>query len=215
MKVEEMIRQLEAMGFKVTSRHRSDGGMIITKINNMTFTGASGNQYARKVLGVELSQARIEQTQYNVQKFIKGATKKKALDEDMKKELKRVQRQWRKKGVKGQVTAKKVKQHIAESGKEEAKAYLGKMERYGQGLAYESNVEWLAQYTEGVARGYIIDDDVQKQLFDLADFIRSIKDRFKESWISEVYKKLYDILEYSPDVAIANEKIAEIYYIIK
>ena len=215
MKVEEMIKQLEAMGFKVTSRHRSDGGMIITKINNMTFTGASGNQYARKVLGVELSQARIEQTQYNVQKFIKGATKKKALDEDMKKELKRVQRQWRKKGVKGQVTAKKVKQHIAESGKEEAKAYLGKMERYGQGLAYESNVEWLAKYTEDRARGYLIDDEIQNKLFDLAEFIRSKKETFKEAWISEVYHLLYEILEDSFNKAKVEDNINKIYYIIQ
>ena len=210
-----MIRQLEALGFKVTARRRSDGGMIIKQINNMTFTGSRGNQYARKVLGVELSQARIEQTSYNVQKFIKGQKKSQALDEDMKRQLKKVQRQWRKKGVQRQITAKKVKQHIKESGKQEAKEYLTKMTRYGQGLAYEENVEWLAKYIEDLARGYLVDDDVQNQLFDLAEYIRSISERFKEDWIEKVYRAMYDILEDSFNVQKAKERIAYVYQLIQ
>ena len=62
MNIRAIIQELERLGFKVDARRRVDGGWIITKINDMTFTGAKGNQYAREILGIELSQARIEQT---------------------------------------------------------------------------------------------------------------------------------------------------------
>lgn len=210
-----MIKELERMGFKVTARRRSDGGMIITKINNMTFTGAKGNNYARQVLGVELSQARLEQTSYNVEKYIKNVKKVETLDEDMKKKLRRVQRQWRKRDVQRKITAKKVKRHIKESGRKEATEYLEKMERYGKGLAYADNVEWLAKYTEDLAQGYLIDDNTQNRLYQLADYIRSRIDDFKEAWISEVYQRLYEINEQHNDPARVNALIDTIYSIIK
>ena len=173
MKVEEMIKALEEMGFKVSARKRTDGGMIISKINNMTFTGAKGNQYARKILGVELSQARIEQTHFNVSKYIAGAKKKETLDQEMKAKLRKVQRLWRKHGVKGRITAKKVKWHIQEGGRKEAMENLEKMSRYGEGYAYYENVEYLAQYIEDIGRGILNNDSLQDDLFRLAEYIRS------------------------------------------
>lgn len=195
MKVEEMIKALEEMGFKVSARKRTDGGMIISKINNMTFTGAKGNQYARQVLGVELSQARIEQTHFNVQKYIAGAKKKTTLDDEMKGKLRKVQRLWRKQGVKGRITAKKVKWHIAQGGRKEAMENLEKMSRYGQGLAYEENVEYLARYIEDIARGILNNDSLQNDLYALADYIRSKRDNFKEEWIHKCYEFAYWIIE--------------------
>lgn len=195
MKVEEMIKALEELGFKVSARKRTDGGMIISKINNMTFTGAKGNQYARQVLGVELSQARIEQTHFNVQKYIAGAKKKTTLDEEMKSKLRKVQRLWRKQGVKGRITAKKVKWHISEHGRKEAMENLEKMTRYGSGYAYYENVEYLAKYIEDIARGILNNDKLQDDLFALAEYIRSKADTFKEEWIAKCYEFAYWIIE--------------------
>ena len=195
MKVEEMIKALEELGFKVSARKRTDGGMIISKINNMTFTGAKGNQYARQVLGVELSQARIEQTHFNVQKYISGAKKKTTLDEEMKSKLRKVQRLWRKQGVKGRITAKKVKWHISEHGRKEAMENLEKMTRYGSGYAYYENVEYLAKYIEDIARGILNNDKLQDDLFALAEYIRSKADTFKEEWIAKCYEFAYWIIE--------------------
>ena len=195
MKVEEMIKALEELGFKVSARKRTDGGMIISKINNMTFTGAKGNQYARQVLGVELSQARIEQTHFNVQKYIAGAKKKTTLDEEMKSKLRKVQRLWRKQGVKGRITAKKVKWHISEHGRKEAMENLEKMTRYGSGYAYYENVEYLAKYIEDIARGILNNDKLQNDLFALAEYIRSKADTFKEEWIAKCYEFAYWIIE--------------------
>ena len=190
-----MIKALEELGFKVSARKRTDGGMIISKINNMTFTGAKGNQYARQVLGVELSQARIEQTHFNVQKYIAGAKKKTTLDEEMKSKLRKVQRLWRKQGVKGRITAKKVKWHISEHGRKEAMENLEKMTRYGSGYAYYENVEYLAKYIEDIARGILNNDKLQDDLFALAEYIRSKADTFKEEWIAKCYEFAYWIIE--------------------
>ena len=123
MNVAQMIKELEKMGFKVDARRRTDGGWIITKINGMSFSGASGNQYARKVLGVQLSQAKIEQVHFNVSKYIKGAKKaKEKLDEELVKELKKVQRIWRKNKVGARITKKKLRWHLKEGGRAEAES---------------------------------------------------------------------------------------------
>lgn len=211
MKVEEMIKALEELGFKVSARKRTDGGMIISKINNMTFTGAKGNQYARQVLGVELSQARIEQTHFNVQKYIAGAKKKTTLDEEMKGKLRKVQRLWRKKGVKGRITAKKVKWHISEHGRKEAMENLEKMTRYGSGYAYYENVEYLAKYIEDIARGILNNDKLQDDLFALAEYIRSKADTFKEEWIAKCYEFAYWIIENHYDEDMARFCMQKIY----
>ena len=212
MKVEEMIKALEEMGFKVSARKRTDGGMIITKIDNMTFTGSKGNEYARRILGVELSQAKIEQVNFNVQKYIAGAKKKTTLDEEMKGKLRKVQRLWRKRGVKGRITAKKVKWHIKEHGRQEAMENLEKMTRYGSGYAYYENVEYLAKYIEDIARGILNNDKLQDDLFTLANYIRSKADSFKEEWIAKCYEFAYWMIEnhYDEDmVRFCMQKIYE------
>lgn len=211
MKVEEMIKALEEMGFKVSARKRTDGGMIISKINNMTFTGAKGNQYARQVLGVELSQARIEQTHFNVQKYIAGAKKKTTLDEEMKGKLRKVQRLWRRKGVKGRITAKKVKWHIEHEGRQSAEANLEKMTRYGSGYAYYENVEYLAQYIEDIARGILNNDSLQDEVYRVADYIRSKAETFKEEWIGKCYEYAYAIIENHYDEDMTRFCIQKIY----
>ena len=211
MKVEEMIKDLEEMGFKVSARRRTDGGMIISKINNRAFTGAKGNQYARQVLGVELSQARIEQTHFNVQKYIAGAKKKTTLDEEMKSQLRKVQRLWRRKGVKGRITSKKVKWHIEHEGRQAATANLEKMSRYGSGFAYYENVEYLAKYIEDIARGILNNDTLQDEVYRLADYIRSKAETFKEEWIAKCYEFAYWIIENHYDEEMTRFCIQKIY----
>lgn len=195
MNIKEIIDELRKLGMEVKYRKRTDGGYLIKEINNMTFTGSKGNAYARQILGVELSQARIEQTNFNVTKYIASQKKKATLDKELKQDLRKVQRQWRKNEVHAKITSKKVKQHIEESGRAAAKEYLGKMTRYGEGLAYLDNVEWLAKYYEDLARGVLLDDQLQDDLFAFAEKIRSKAEVFKEEWISRLYRCGYDIRE--------------------
>ena len=197
MNVAQMIKELEKMGFKVNARKRTDGGWIITKINDMTFTGASGNQYARQVLGVEMSQARIEQTHFNVEKYIKlskGQKKEGALDEEMKKELRKVQRIWRKTKVQGKITSKKVKQHLKDFGREEAKEYLKKQTRYGQGLAYLENVKYMADYIRDWAKR-VDDKDIRDGYLKMADRLEEKAEFITEKQLQDIHDLLYEIKE--------------------
>ena len=194
--VAKMIKELEKMGFKVDARRRTDGGWIIKKINDMTFTGASGNQYARQVLGVEQSQARIEQQHFNVQKSLKvgKGKRQKALDPEMQKELEKVQRIWRKTKVEGKISAKKVKMHIKEFGREEAKEYLKKQTRYGKGLAYLENVKYMADYIRDFARS-VKDKDIQDGYMKMADRLEEKAEFITEKQLKQIHDLLYEIRE--------------------
>lgn len=214
MNIKQIIDELKKLGMDVKYRKRTDGGYLIQQINNMTFTGSKGNAYARAVLGVELSQARIEQTSFNVNKYISGQKKKATLQPELKAKLRKVQREWRKEGVQAKITAKKVKWHVKESGEKSAKDYLEKMSRYGQGYAYMENVEYLASYTEDIARGMLNNDDLQNELYDLAALIRSKAETFKEEWINKVYRALYNILEHNYSERAVRSSIDIIKHII-
>lgn len=214
MKVAQMIKELEKMGFKVDARRRTDGGWIITKINGMSFSGASGNQYAREILGVELSQARIEQTHFNVTKYIKGSKKPKdTIDEEMEAELKRVQRLWRKRKVGARITKRKLRWHLKEGGRKAAWDYLKKMSRYGQGYAYEENVLYLAKYIEDVATGS--PNKLKDKIIQVAEAIRSRIETFKEAWISPIYSYWYEVIQSSYNEATIEKAINSTYSIMK
>ena len=192
--IEKMIKELEAMGFKVNARRRTDGGMIITKINDMSFSGASGNQYARQVLGVELSQARIEQVHFNVEKYIavgKGHKAKGKVDEALMRQLKSVQQKWRRNKVQGRITKKKLRWHLKQGGRKEAEAYLQKMSRYGSGYAYEENVQYLASYIADI--GLSCPKNWQDKVFKVSEYILTHIDTFKEAWISDIYSFWYEV----------------------
>ena len=88
MKVRELIADLKEKGYQVKFRERTDGGVIITEINNMKFKGAEGNAEARRIVRVDLSPARMTQLKHNVDKYIKGK-KEKALDDEMKRKLRK------------------------------------------------------------------------------------------------------------------------------
>lgn len=214
MNIKQIIDELKKIGMDVKYRKRTDGGYLIQQINNMTFTGSKGNAYARSILGVELSQARIEQTAFNVNKYIVSQKKKATLKPELKQKLRKVQREWRKEGVKAKVTAKKVKWHIRDSGEAAAKEYLEKMSRYGQGYAYLENVEYLADYCENIAKGMLNSDELQNELYALADLIRSKAETFKEEWINKVYRALYQILEHNYNERAVRSSIDIIKHII-
>lgn len=192
--VAKMIKELEAMGFKVNVRRRTDGGMLITKINDMSFTGASGNQYARQVLGVELSQAKIEQVHFNVEKYIavgKGHKAKGKVDEALMRQLKSVQQKWRRNKVQGRITKKKLRWHLKQGGRKEAEAYLKKMSRYGSGYAYEENVKYLATYIADI--GLACPKEWQDKVFKVSEYILAHLETFKEAWISDIYSFWYEV----------------------
>lgn len=218
MNVKDIVEELRKMGIKVEARKRTDGGYVITKINGVSYSGAKGNQAAREMLGISLSEARIKQVNYNVDKYIKKHKKVKSLDEDMKKKLRKVQFTWRKNKVGGEahVTARKVKWYVKEHGQEAAKEYLEKMERYGSGLAYEENIEYLAQYIEDIARGLeLTNQKYADKFYQLAEYIRSKISSFKEDWINRIYQVLYTIFELGFEDSTLEAALTTIYTIVQ
>lgn len=206
MKTKDMIQELKKRGFKVEARRRTDGGWIITKINGEKFTGAKGNEKARDILGVELSQARAAQTKHNVEKYIK----KEKLNEKLTRKIRSVQQAWRKQKVKAKVTTRKLRWHIKEGGEQEAYDYLEKMKRYGKGYAYLDNVENLAKYVEDVALG-IQDKELKEATIKVAAFIRSKAETFKEAWISAVYSYWYEVVKTNYDGLVVAQAIMSTY----
>lgn len=218
MNVKDIVEELRKMGIKVEARKRTDGGYVITRINGVSYSGAKGNQAAREMLGITLSEARIKQVNYNVDKYIKKHKKVKTLDEDMKKKLRKVQRTWKKNKVGGEahVTARKVKWYVKEHGQEAAKEYLEKMERYGSGLAYEENIEYLAQYIEDIARGLkLTNQKYADKFYQLAEYIRSKMSSFKEDWINRIYQVLYTIFELGFEDSTLEAALTTIYTIVQ
>ena len=202
MTTKELITNLRLKGHTVAARKRSDGGWLITKIDRTTYSGAKGNQKARELLGESLSQKKLSQYRYNVQEYIRGKKKQRTLEEKIKGALRKVQRVWRKNKVQGRITSLSVKRHVREFGEMEAYEYLKRMTRYGQGYAYEKNVEYLAQYIDDAAES-ISEDHVKEQAKTCASIVRAYTSNFQDKWIPEIYAAWYKVVEHGGDSMIA------------
>lgn len=185
-KVLNTINKLQAQGHNVEYRARKDGGYLITKIDNVKYTGAKGNEAGRKLTGDRLSQAQVKQRRSNVKKYIK----KPQLNAKIKKELLKVQRLERINKPNGKTTTKKIRWTIAHKGKAEALNILKRREAYAKGLAHENVVRDLADTIEATAQGF--EGEKKAKLLALAEKVRTIKN-FKEKWVAPLYAYLYDI----------------------
>ena len=202
MTTQELITALRLQGHKVSARKRTDGGWIITKIDRTSYTGAKGNQRARNLLGIEYSKKRLEQARYNVTRFIRGKKKVRTLEDEIKKELRRVQREWRKHNVKAEITAFHVKKHIKEAGMLGAIDYLRRRRRYGQGFAYAENVIAITNYIRGVAKS-IKDIDLVDRIEELASMMDENAENIRFDTLSKIHDMWYDVAKLGFDEEIA------------
>lgn len=194
MKLINVVQELQAQGYKIKFRIRTDGGIIVTQVGSKKFTSLTeGNRYVRQLSGVELSEARRVQTSYNVQKFIKlkeGQKKASSLGDtqELKNLTKKVQREWRKRKVvgEGRVTIRKVRWIAKNKGEEEAKLYLERRLSYSKGFAYDENVDYYASVI--VRMG--INTKYESEFQELANKLRSKKGFVKEV---EHLQKIHDI----------------------
>lgn len=191
----EIINELKRLGYNVKSRKRSDGGYLITSINGVKYRGATGNNIARQIVNAPLSQKRIEQRKFNVNKYIKSKKKpKNKLGIDLKRKLRRVQAEYRKNKIQWKITAPKIRRILETEGVESAINYIERQLRYARGYAYTENVMYLVKYMQDTAKGLeSINPSASARLYSLADLILDIIDTFKETWISVIYSYLYEI----------------------
>ena len=189
MNLIDIIKLLQKEGHSVQYYHRKDGGYVITRIDGQGFSGKSGNIRARAMTGQVLSQARsVQLSRIRLPKG-KKATKKAPLPSEVLKEMRKVQKAWRKNhpDISGTISTRGVRYQLEHYGKEKTLLSLDKAYRYTQGYAYIDNVNWLIQKIENdLTKVY------SQEMQNVVDKIKEKALDFKEEWISQVYEVVYE-----------------------
>lgn len=195
MTIKDLAEMLTEQGYDIKLRKRADGGYLISRINGVSYKGASGNIKARTIVGADISHARkIQLARIRPPKKVAPAQRKLSkVPEELVKEMRKVQREWRKthKDIAGTISMKGLRYQYETYGEEMTRASLNKAYRYTQGYAYLENVEHLleriqldlykvAEYFEEASLNKIIAKIKQKSL------------SFREDWIHEIYDELYE-----------------------
>lgn len=204
MTVREIIKTLESQGHEVEFRVRSDGGIIIKRIDDQRFTyGATGNVAARQMVGADISEARIKQLKYATKSH---QAKKPTLDEEIEREYRRVKRKWNKafKAQKGKphpagyFGKRRIRYAMEKYGKEEALRRIREAERYASGIAYSKNVQILAAFIRSAGDRFQ-SAELVKLSEDLVDNAYTIRDE----WIQPAYDELYKLNSGTPPKEVA------------
>lgn len=208
MTIKKSIKELRSRGYRVTYRQRKDGGVLIKSINGHKYKGAKGNKVARGLLGQKLSTARAYQLhRLNPRKgddWTRPAAKVRTkLPEALTKELRSVQRLWRKgtglvkahTTIQGTISKGNLRYVYETYGEQVAWEKLLKAKRYTQGYAYEENIKWFQETLSSLA------DQLELYGLDisaLTDFIEKLDDpalieRFQEEWLAPLHDEYYDL----------------------
>lgn len=192
MTVREIANELTKRGYKVEYRPRSDGGILITKINGVSYRGAAGNKFARTIIGDEAQLSASRKTQLKIIKPKKGPrAKKDLLSESMKSKIEAVQKIYNKNKVpisQGRITRRLIRKIIQEEGEKSAIKKLGQAARYATGYAVSKVVEALVDEVNRVAD--LLDSQA---LYDLADEIKAHDGSILDEWIKPAYDELYEL----------------------
>lgn len=220
MTTRELARELEKQGHRVKTYVRKDGGILITEIDGVKYSGAKGNKVARSILGQKLSQARESQTKQALRERKKRKRRTTDVAEDIQRQQRRVNRKLRERDERldernrsplGRITMSKLRYILETEGEDAVRRYLDEAEKYATGIAYEGSVEALYKDIQAIAlqvyrkaQGVVIYDDKSKALKDTllqtAKYLNKIVEflkrptnmkQFKEEWIDIVR---YDIL---------------------
>ena len=135
----------------------------------------------------------------------KGVRKKAPVPEELKKEVAKLQRRWKKVArPKGEIKLQKFRERYQELGYEETKRSIEQLHRYADGLAYDAVIDHLILYIRDAANRS--GDEVLSQI---ADDIDSARARIKDEWIPQIYDVLYNVGK-TISTEDAREKIRDI-----
>lgn len=189
MNLIDIIKLLQKEGHSVQYYHRKDGGYVITRIDGQGFSGKSGNIRARAMTGQVLSQARsVQLSRIRLPKG-KKAMKKAPLPEELLKEMRKVQREWRKRhpDIRGTVSTSNVRYYYEQYGMQKTLEALDKNMRYAQGLAYIDNVNFLLDRIKSD-----LDKEDSQAMQDIYDLIKNRALEMREEWMQSLH---YDCLQ--------------------
>ena len=146
MTIRNIVKILQENNQEVSFYVRKDGGIRITRLNGQTFRGSKGNTIARKLVGASLSEAQIRSLRKLETPKGKGSynlRRKEAIDEDVKKKIRKIQSIFRRRKYTGRPTLRGYRYNLKTYGKEEADRLLRQSELYAQGVIYSANVEYI------------------------------------------------------------------------
>lgn len=186
----DVVQKLQSQGHRVKFHRRKDGGIVITRINGISFRGKTGNVRAREMAGVELSLARkVQLERIRTPKKQWGHKKQAPLPKEIIKQMRKVQKEWRKThpDIRGTISTSNVRYYYSQYGEEKTLEAIDKALRYAQGYAYIENVLIIIER---------INQDLYKDdVSEMREVIEIMQNKilvFKEEWIAPIYRALYD-----------------------
>ena len=179
-----IVDEYKAQGHIVFYERRNDGGIRITRIDGLKFSGTKGNSFLRYITGNQLSQKQIEQRK-------KPAEERKGLTKKMYSEFKKLQRLWKENNQSGEIRRTTLDYHIK---KGDAEEYLATAMRYAMKLAQHAlvfgeaesmemsadKIEWIYQLPEQA-----------EELRKLADRLRSLDGQISDEDVREMHELRY------------------------
>ena len=194
MKLITIVKNLQNAGVDIKYRIRKDGGILVTEVDGMRFSGAYGNSFIRSMTGESLSEAQIKQRQKikPPKKVAPMARKKADVPENVKRQIAKLQRLYRKDEKNGKPTIKNWRYVKEKYGEQEANRLLQQSEYYVRGIAYTENIKALIQRLEQLANIITASGSDASQIYDLIDAVRDERDNHREDFTEEKLKYLLD-----------------------
>ena len=183
-KLIDIVDEYKVQGHIVFYEKRKDGGIRITRIDGLKFSGSKGNNFLRIITGNQLSQKQIEQRN-------KPAEERKGLTKKMYSEFKKLQRLWKENNQSGEIRRTTLDYHIK---KGDAEEYLATAMRYAMKLAQHAlvfgeaesmemsadKIEWIYQLPEQA-----------EELRKLANRLRSLDGQISDEDVREMHEIRY------------------------
>lgn len=197
MKVRDIVAQLQSQGYTVTTRARSvkeGSGLRITSINGKKFKGSTGNEYARSLLGVELSSVQKRHLEsIKNPKNVFGNVKKNLtqVDDATKRKIRNLQAKFRKRGIKeGVPTLRNYRYNLNTFGKAEADRLLESAGRYVKGVAYLKNIQALIERMINDQSTHW-NDDIEEAKNIIQNYYNLGAPNFLDTQLNDIYDYLY------------------------
>lgn len=198
MKLINLVKELQAQGVDIKYRVRKDGGILITQVSGMRFTAAEGNRFVRKMTGETLSEDQLKQREkIKPPKKISPARRKKPpIPENVKKQIQKLQRLYRKDKKRGKPTISNYRYNVEHYGEEEANRLLKQSEYYVKGIAYTENIEALIMRLLQVKNTVSISGEDATPIQELVDatknYAKNYRDKFTEEKLQWLLQVIYD-----------------------
>lgn len=198
----DIVKSMLDLGYEVTYRERSDGGIRITSIGGVKFKDSKGNITARSIVGATLSEARAKQLgKISIKKGSKRSPVSDATREKIKKineNLKAREKELKKKGAKrvelGRVRIKQYRENREAFGEEEADALLDRTMRYSEGLVQISDLKAIVERLRNDAIS--LKGEEADTFLEIANELERLADagapNFKHEYFQEIINYIYD-----------------------